>query len=435
MLLVAKIGVLLLSLVVFIRALRFWFRHQSVRTADLSSGMLIMFYVLPILYDTAGFGDYVGLSTWSDWVQTRYCLLVMGAMIIIQAVAWLVPKRYVSFHAISRQHQMPLEPQGNLRALYQLSWLGMLVPVVAVIVLANPFDYLTYGNLYNRGLSNNQSARFASSFITYATLIAVLCFFVTFWVSLCRTRRVFSVPTVAALILGTVPAYIHGKRSIIFLMLVMAVAASSLEARLRIRYVAIVAVGLIVFSFIYVGNWKGLDKTATEFVAGDLSRDYTLGFAVQEAELTTSRIVPYRNAGYEFSFVFFVPRIWYPDKPWPTSVYFTNRFFDVDDDKYMGWGLGVGFQEEALANMGYVGWGLACISMGLLCGWVDRQIYCKSTYFVLLWAPLLYGHVFAFNVIFKILVCVIIPALLIQKLFTSPASWESRRTPPHKHNA
>jgi hypothetical protein len=235
-----------------------------------------------------------------------------------------------------------------------------------------------------------------------------------------------------AVIFALIPVYLHGKRSIIFIVLVIACASAFLEARLKVRYIILASLSLIFFSFFYIGQFKALDSTSAEYLRGDLSRDYTLSFAIDRTTgFSENTIVPYRNAGYEFQLVIYVPRAWYPDKPWPTSVYFTNRLMGNPKDDYMGWAVGMGFIDEAFANAGYAAWLIACCFVGLLAGWIDRMIYCKSSYFLLLWAPFLYGHVFALNVIFKIVLFAIIPALIVQALFTRPGSWVASNAQPH----
>ena len=75
-------------------------------------------------------------------------------------------------------------------------------------------------------------------------------------------------------------------------------------------------------------------------------------------------------------------------------------------------------------NFGYIGI-LGCFFIGRFSRWLDRFIYSRSSYYAILWLPMIFGCVFASSVILKLITFMIVPTFVFARIFAGPNSWIS----------
>jgi hypothetical protein len=213
-------------------------------------------------------------------------------------------------------------------------------------------------------------------------------------------------------------AYMQGKRAFPFFIVFATYGLSFLDGRARLRHGVVILGLFLLFMTAYLSFGKGLDEKS---VLGDLFRDYTLRGLVAGSEWTQNEAMP-RGAGAMFQVVFPVPRTMWESKPWPTPVYVTPWL--IGSYGRVGWGFGLGFLEDGLANFGYLGALAYTFVVILACRWCDRMIYRKrGTLYVALWIPLVYGCAFSFSVLISVILFMILPVYVLGLVLCNPRRW------------
>jgi hypothetical protein len=79
------------------------------------------------------------------------------------------------------------------------------------------------------------------------------------------------------------------------------------------------------------------------------------------------RILEYRGQSFLFYSVFYVPRDFWPQKPYPYAVYSTSAIAMFDSPRQLGWGLTTSILEEAIANLSWAGMLAGPLVVSLVC--------------------------------------------------------------------
>lgn len=408
------------------------FKTRMIRSADLVCGMIFLFYAMPLLY------DYMISSTPAPWfyhswadpgVRIKYDIILILSVLMIKFGAL----RWRSLTARGQQPSgftlTPLQPSNTVQMFVMLGWLFLFLPIPSVLLFSNnPSVYLSYAGMIGRGyvLKGAESAN--ASFIMMACIAALMGFFIVYWTRTRMMRTAMDPVRLFALFLAVIAVWIHGKRTAVAFLMLILIFVNFFERRLKLSSVLLSFAVAVIGGYFYIGYAKGYEKSPLEYLRGDLSRDYTLRHAIYYSSWKGSEVVPYRGAGYVFDAAFFVPRQLWPGKPWPSPVYFTNHVFNWTQSPYMGWGFGFGFIEELIINFGYVGL-LGCILIGWISRRLDDFIYTRSSYYALLWLPMVFGTVFASSVIIKVILFMVIPAMLLARVFAGSQAWTPMYSP------
>lgn len=399
---------------------------RSIRSADLICASLFFFYGLPLAYDRliSAVPPNWFYSSWAnDSVRLRYDLVLLAAIVLIKIGAY----RRVPVQVPSGWHGgfslRPLRPIGVVPLFVSLSWILLLLPLPSIFLLSsNPLSYFSYGSVVQRRSEVGGFELVSIGMISTICLLALLGFFIIYWVRMRMTRSAADMTSLFAMFWAFVAVWIHGKRSAVAFLVLILMFVNFFERRLRLGAVIGFVIATLIGGYLYIGIAKGYERSPLEYVRGDLCRDYTLRHAIYQSGWTKSNIVPYRGAGYLFVATAWVPRAVWPSKPWPSPVYFTNNVFARSDNDYLGWGFGIGFLEELIMNFGLIGVG-GCLFIGWLSGWLDRFIYSRSSYYAVLWLPMIFGTVFASSVILKVVLFMVIPAMVLSRVFAGRNSW------------
>ncbi len=402
------------------------FRTRQLSSADLICTVLFVFYGLPLVYDWImpfSVPRHLFAAKSSERVQFLYAPVLVSSVLLIKLGAW----RRKPFYDTSDWHTgftlAPLRPAGVISIFVVIGWVLLLAPAAAVMLLSDdPAAYLSYGALVELHRYAAPGQKRAIAMIIMICLLAVFGFFLVYWIRTRYTRSGADPVRWLAVFLVFIAAWIHGKRSIILFILVIVGFVNFLERRLRFRTVIVYMVLGIVFGFLYIGVAKAYTRTPMEYLRGDLSRDYALRHTIYRSDWATSDLAPYRGATYVFLMAAYVPRSYWPAKPWPAEVYLTADVHRRNPDDLLGWVMGLGFVEELIINFGLVGI-LGCLIIGRASAWLDRFIYSKSSYYAVLWVPLVVGCVFSSGVILKLILFMVVPALVLGRVFTNPQSW------------
>jgi hypothetical protein len=316
-----------------------------------------------------------------------------------------------------------MKPVGLIPFFVVVGWLSLVAPIPAVLLLSpNPAAYLRYGAVVQLREGATAAEGFRLFAIGTSSHLALLGFFVVYWVRTRYARSAVDPVRWLAFFLVLIPAWIHGKRSYVIEVLTIIALVNFFERRLRLRTVLIYVALVVVGSYFYIGLAKGIMRTPLEYVRGDLARDYTLRHVIHRSGWTASSLVPYRGAPYVFTMAAYVPRKYWTSKPWPAPVYLTCDVFNRRVEDRLGWGFGMGFMEELIMSFGYLGI-LGCLLIGRISSWLDHFIYSRSSYYALLWVPLIFGCAFASSAILTLIVFLVAPALLLSPFFADRRAW------------
>jgi len=430
MILLLEVLVFLILLTIAVRATVCAFRRRFVSTADLMCSVLFIFYGLPFAYQwflPAYSLLWFSEATGSRRVSVEYCVALLAAVCLIKLGAYR-----------RRRPQPARRPSGDIprerpTALVPLvvagAWILLFLPLLAVLVSGTADFFLTYGGVAQLAPRTTPLENFLIGFVRIVCVAAIMGFFLIDWLRVRRFRSGVDPVRWVAFAFAVIAVYIDGKRALAFALGMVVIMVRFLEGRLRLRTCVLLGAVLVVGSYTYLGQVKGTEVAPFEFVRGDLARDYTLRYVLSRSDWTRSAIVPYRGASYLFVVTAYVPRYAWPEKPWPAPVYFTNDVFDRREGKNLAWGFGLGFIEELIMNFGYLGI-LGCLLIGRLCAWVDRRIYDRSSFYGVLWIPMVFSCAFASSVVLGLVVVVVVPALLLRPIFARRTAYATVTASP-----
>jgi hypothetical protein len=114
-------------------------------------------------------------------------------------------------------------------------------------------------------------------------------------------------------------------------------------------------------------NLQGAERWY-ENIRMDYGRDDVIKLTIF-AELNPDiiRILEYRGQSFLFYSVFYVPRDFWPQKPYPYAVYSTSAIGMFDSPRQLGWGLTTSILEEAIANLSWAGMLFGPLVVSLVC--------------------------------------------------------------------
>ncbi|MBK9034482.1 MAG: hypothetical protein IPL61_24980 [Myxococcales bacterium] len=371
----AHVVVALWLTIVLIRSVRA-LAHGDRRTILFVQIVFYFFFGLPLLLDlTIGAPAFTyqrGFLLGQQDSTTN--LIYLGYLAVVPLVFRVVggPPRF---------DDTPLPAQQLRGWLRALAWAAMLALPFAIALAPAPAEYARYAAYVGNAPGANQSYQGIVSLIaTLAVISGVL---------------VLTAPnTLAPLRIATLPflamgVWIHGKRSIVALALLLTLYLLWTRGVLRgRRFVAVAfaaALALGVFSYAYQAS---LDRV----VEGPMARDQTvtasplyLNYRIDYGRDAVTRqtiyaelhpdelqVLEYRGQSVLFDVTFFVPRGIWPGKPYPYAVYATAAMFDIPPT-YMGWGITTSWLEEAIANFGWFGMLLGPLLPALVCRVGDRR--------------------------------------------------------------
>jgi hypothetical protein len=434
-LLLGTIDVLLIlgSAYILLKVARRLRSHRIMFAKDIVLAMLFIAYIVPILFMhfAENWIDRHLISGSLYWaiqqpdVQVIYRLMVGGS---ICAVYLLGSSRKLEHQLIRDDVQyfrsfsasVPLYPtSGVINLVYYAAWGILLAVPLTVLLSPTPGAYLHYRSPDLRFYANPAALQM-HLFIAFAALAGIGSYILIVWIEMRKTRRFLTVAIVLATILALLACHIHGKRAVVFMLIMATMALSYLEGIARLRHLLVTAVLFLVFIQLYAIFAK---EARTVSITGDIFRHYTLLPVIAGSGLTDHEAMP-RGSGFMFQWLFWMPREMWPEKPWPTPVYVTPWIIGARTQ--LQWGFGLGYLEDGFTNFGYLG-ALAYMTVVLLvCRLSDHLIYRKrGAIYAVLWLPIAYGCVFAFSVLLQLFLFIVIPVLLLGKILTKPENWSS----------
>jgi hypothetical protein len=313
--------------------------------------------------------------------------------------------------------------------------LCLISPLLAWIFAPAPWLYLQYGvsalhefNNYKRSVLQifNDPARYKDIIF----MVSFLCLIGAggLLVSLRRLHIVHFYLLAPWLLLAV---WLNGKRYIIAMMIFVLgyiLWERGLLVGRRLVVAALVVAALMggysyAYQVIYRGDNLQDEARWYENVRMDYGRDDVIKMAIfAELRPDVIRILEYRGQSFLFYTVFYVPRDFWPDKPYPYAVYSTSAMSMFDSPRQLGWGMTNSILEEAIANLSWAGMLVGPLLVALVCR-VGAACHNSlvSAFTALVACLLLAVHLNAFMVLFLLWVMTVGSLHIAQWLRRIPA--------------
>lgn len=339
-------------------------------------GVHFLFCGLPLLLDQL-IGRPLYIYTPGFFIATRdpltaviYCLYVS----VVPLLWWWLGRG---------RSAAPMDDAPAARALIRLRLLFMAMitsPLLALILAPAPWLYLSYGAAASEQF--NSGARSLTVIFEDPARYKDVIFTASFLCLVGTAGLLASYPRIAiAQLYALAPwwllaIWLNGKRYIVAMFLFVVGYMLWDRGHLRGGRLAAALSGALllmtIYSFGYQLAFRGANLQDNdrryENARMDYGRDDQIKLAIYaELHPERMRILEYRGQSLLFYLCFPVPRVLWPEKPFPYAVYSTSTTLMFSAPRQIGWGLTTTVLEEAIANASWAGMLLGPLLVALVC--------------------------------------------------------------------
>jgi hypothetical protein len=319
-------------------------------------------------------GFYV--SARDDTTAVIYCFFVSA----VPLIWWFTGRGTTDPEAVAASMHAEGPFFDVLRRLHPLFYLLVISPLLAWVLAPEPALYLRYGvsalhefNDTKRSVlqifqdpARYKDVMFAASFLCIVGAAGLLTSY----------RRLHIVHFYLLLPWLLLAIWLNGKRYIIAMAIfVLGYILWERGYLVGARLVgAALAVALLMgtYSYAYQAAYRGDnlqdEERWYENVRMDYGRDDVVRMAIfAELHPDVIRILEYRGQSFLFYCVFYVPRDFWPQKPYPYAVYSTSAMAMFSSPRQLGWGMTSSLLDEAIANLSWAGMLAGPLALSLVC--------------------------------------------------------------------
>jgi hypothetical protein len=328
-------------------------------------------YGLPAYIYTPGF--YV--ASRNETTTIIYCLYVS----VVPVIWWLTGRGRAS----AGEQGSGTEDatfQMVIHRLRPLFYLFIISPLLAWIFAPAPWLYLSYGvsALHEFNNSKRSVLEIFSDPARYKDIMFMASFLCIIGVSglLVSIKRLHMAHFYLLAPWIMLAIWLNGKRYIIA-MAIFVIGYILWERGYLIGSRLVVAACVVIvlmgaYSYGYQVAYRGDNLQGSERwyenTRMDYGRDDVIKLAIfAELHPQIIRILEYRGQSFLFYGVFYVPRDFWPQKPYPYAVYSTSAIAMFDSPRQIGWGLTTSILEEAVANLSWAGMLAGPLVVSLVC--------------------------------------------------------------------
>lgn len=302
------------------------FKYTSKTIADYTLLVVYVFCCLPVLFDLV-----IGVPEYVYWykpfenliadfeVCVIYNLYIGVTVIILTLYAYFASRSTRSTHIGVAQ----IEEWRSFAVDIAL----IISPVIIVLIRYGPGVLMGYTTLSRKGLASSDV-----SIINQLIMVSVY-FYVTRFFTKNRNKREYLLMMLFFFVL----TWINGKRYIIITIIEEMVYMYQLSKRAEKKrislwvWIPILGIVLVVFSVYYLSSIKVTQ--AVDYMYGslrvDFGRDDVTKFAIYKVLLRGERIVEYPGQTFLSAIFMFVPRRFWPNKPYPHYRYLTASILNT----------------------------------------------------------------------------------------------------------
>lgn len=260
----------------------------------------------------------------------------------------------------------------------------LILPIILVIASPRPEMYLIYGMMATEQHVVSDEILKHDSLVTASVFLGLLSI-----AGILLNTRKLNVRIVGSCVLLTgVYIWLNGKRNMMFESLLVYLYVGFARGALRGRRLVICSMAIVIFMSIYSVWYQGyIRRDILDFIDPeakytnmriDYGRDAVIKFTIYcELKGGSMRILDYRGQSVLFNFLYFVPRKWIPEKPWPYAQYLTCAifFFNYPDNspESLGWSMTTSWLEESIANFSWAGVLIGPLCLSIICRLADHS--------------------------------------------------------------
>jgi len=269
---------------------------------------------------------------------------------------------------------MPLLPPSERAPAAVWLYPLLALPVIAVLFTPRPLLYLNYGFVADDELRLTPEITNSHAIVALSCLLAVLAA-----TSLIKGARSLALTLIVTAPWTAFALFVHGKRHIMAMWVALLTwrlwERGSLNGARLPLFLGGMIVAFLAFSTLYQSNVRGISTRSTssenfyDNLRVDYGRDHTIRTAIH-AELVGERILDPRWKSLAFAAGMYIPRTWWPDKPFAYAVYHTCYAMGAEP-RLLQWAITTSILDEAIASFGWWGLLLGPLMLGLLCRIAD----------------------------------------------------------------
>ncbi len=347
----------------------------DISSNDIALITLWVFYAVPLVilaaYDQGPelFPPMLTIATQNTqtaWIHAPFLMFVASLLILSRK-----PSAYKNFNST-----FGVGFKADVIFLYPLSFMLLVLCIYLVISSPEPSSYLEYG-LYSRAQTRHLVSYDMAAWHAWITTLATLCILCSGVLLMVQAHR----KNIPALLFTYIPvvslaAWFNGKRNAVamglFFILLVVGLKKNLSTGLKVLLVIFLLVAFTCYSSWYQAR-RGLDGVNTvESYLLNFGRDHCLRLAIF-TELNGDEILEYRGQSFVFDLLAFIPRSFWPEKPWPYATYFTSKAFGNRDLHVYGWQVTTGIFDECISNFSWAGLVIGPLIVLCLCRINDKD--------------------------------------------------------------
>lgn len=325
-----------------------------------------IFFVIPIILDMVigqpEYGDKPGFYLSSRDVSTSVIYTIYIGFIPIIWRIFKVKKRNNHFRFYSSELKLSVYIKILLYFL-------VISPFIGWLFSPEPLNYLKYA-ASPRGLLSIEGNEY-HNILSKLCLISIIAVFLL----LLSKKKITFIDFLLYVPWLIISIWLHGKRSIImetiFLLIFTLWYKKILKGFKLICFVVIMGIIFLLYSNLYQTNYRYSTNVDNNYIYEsiriDFGRDDVTKLAIY-AELNPDKIkiLEYRFQSFWFNLVFFIPRDWWLEKPYPYDYYLTSAV-ELVKPQELHYKMTSSIFDESIANLGWFGLILGPIIILLIC--------------------------------------------------------------------
>lgn len=267
-----------------------------------------------------------------------------------------------------------------LRNENEKSWIyafGIVSPLLYVLLSGNASKFLIYSSMNLRGVSGQDNL-----ILNSLILVSLFCTCIMLF-----SGRITAKKMCVLALITFILAWLQGKRFIIavmgvFYLFFLTKSELGEKGRKRVFWILpIMGITLIAFSAFYLAVIKPLSNMTFDSVYDmlrvDFGRDDVIKYVIYEEFFKKNHILDYPGQSFFSTLFIFIPRIFWPNKPYSHYQYLTSSILNLPISKLPA-GTTPCWYEMTLCNFGYLGYLVGIFGLISFCYFADTMKKTKS---------------------------------------------------------
>ena len=345
--------------------------YKSVSVADYALGIIYFFNCVPVLCDIV-----IGIPQYRTWFSAFQNTIADENTCLIYNVYVTIVMLVVGILASAQTKKIPQKLLSQTMVLSTWRYPGLdaiilILPFVFAYANSGWMAFVGYETLAQRGV-DSAVANTVNQLLNISIFFAISRFFV-------KSRKIIAMVGLAIYLFLSI--WLCGKRFIIVNVLEMLFYFYQIrnidnkEDKINLKvWVPISVIFILAFSSFYILNIKVTTTMETLYstMRIDFGRDDVTKYAINKVLLLGEPIVEYPGATFLSAIFMFVPRVFWPSKPYPHYRYLTASIYGTDVMSIPA-GMTPSIFDMSICNFGWFGFLSTIVVICGLCYCADRE--------------------------------------------------------------